>query len=533
MDRSEPMIASRVLVAFVLGLVISGCASLPGHVERTPSTTITNTAGTRLGKDVRPLVAANPGKSGIHPLSNAEDAFAARIVLARLAERSLDLQYYIWHADTTGKLLWEAVWQAAERGVRVRLLLDDANTGGLDPTLAALDAHPNIEIRLFNPFANRGFRAGDFMFDFSRVNRRMHNKSFTADNLVSIVGGRNIGDEYFGANMEVGFQDLDVLAIGPVVSEVSNEFDLFWNSASAYPAASVIAPAQPGSATTLREGWDKVHQSPEALRYMEAVRKTPFLRQLDDHHLSFGWTTAHVLHDDPAKVLESSSRKDLQMAPLLIQALGNPKREIDLVSPYFVPGKEGTKALTTMARNGVKVRILTNSLSATDVSPVHAGYSKYRKDLLQSGAVIYELKPGSAVPPPEKSDDQRRGFPGSGGSGSGGSSASSLHAKTFAVDRERIFVGSFNLDPRSARLNTEMGVIIESPEFAEMLTKQFESVIPAKSYLVRLQPDGHGIEWTDKDAEGKTTTYTTEPGADALKRGWINFLEILPIEWLL
>jgi putative cardiolipin synthase len=266
---------------------------------------------------------------------------------------------------------------------------------------------------------------------------------------------------------------------------------------------------------------------------MEAVRQTPFLRQIEDHRLSFGWTTAHVLHDDPAKVLESSSRKDLQMAPLLIQALGNPKREIDLVSPYFVPGKDGTKALTTMAQNGVKVRILTNSLSATDVSPVHAGYSKYRKDLLQSGGVIYELKPGSAVPPPDKSDDQRRGFPGSGGIGSGGSSASSLHAKTFAVDRERIFVGSFNLDPRSARLNTEMGVIIESPEFAEMLTKQFESVIPAKSYLVRLQPDGHGIEWTDKDAEGKATTYTTEPGTDALKRGWISFLEILPIEWLL
>lgn len=530
MDRIEPMIASRVLVAFVLGLLLTGCASLPGHIERTPSTAVTNTADTRLGKDVRPLVAANPGKSGIHPLSNAEDAFAARIVLARVAERSLDLQYYIWRADTTGQLLWQAVWEAAERGVRVRLLLDDANTGGLDPTLAALDAHPNIEVRLFNPFANRGFRAGDFVLDFSRVNRRMHNKSFTADNLVTIVGGRNVGDEYFGANMEVGFQDLDVLAIGPVVSEVSKQFDLFWNSPSAYPAASLIAPAQPDSAATLREGWDRVHKNPEAIHYVEAVRQTPLLHQLADHQLSFGWTTAHVIHDDPAKVLESASRTDLQMAPLLQKIFGNPKREIELVSPYFVPGADGTKALTTMARNGVKVRILTNSLSATDVSPVHAGYSKYRKDLLESGAVLYELKPGSAVPPPDKSDDGRRSLP---GSGSGGSSASSLHAKTFAVDRERIFVGSFNLDPRSARLNTEMGVIIESPEFAEMLTKQFETVIPDKSYQVRLQPDGHGIEWIDNGPEGQSTTYTTEPGADALKRGWINFLEILPIEWLL
>lgn len=534
------MIAPRVFVALALALLITGCASLPGHVERTPSTAITQTADTRLGKDVLPLVAAHPGKSGIHPLSNAEDAFAARIVLARLAERSLDLQYYIWHADTTGQLLWEAVWQAAERGVRVRLLLDDANTGGLDPTLAALDAHPNIEVRLFNPFANRGFRVGDFALDFSRVNRRMHNKSYTADNMATIVGGRNVGDEYYGANMEVGFQDLDVLAIGPVVSEVSNQFDLFWNSASAYPASSLMAPAPAGSAATLRAGWDKVRQNPEAIRYAESVRQTPLMRELAEHQLSFGWTAAHVIHDDPEKVLQPTTRTDLQMAPALRELFGNPKREIDLVSPYFVPGKEGTKVLSTMAENGVKVRILTNSLSATDVSPVHAGYSKYRKELLKSGAVLYELKPGAAVPPPDKSGknaaggsgDRERGFPGSGGSGSGGSSASSLHAKTFAVDRERIFVGSFNLDPRSSRLNTEMGVVIDSPEFAGMLTNQFETVIPSKAYEVRLQPDGEKIEWIDNDPEGKATL-TTEPGSDALQRLWIDFLEILPIEWLL
>ncbi len=529
MDRTEPMIASRALVAFVLGLLLTGCASLPGHVERTESTAITNTADTRLARDVRPLVAAHPGKSGIHPLANAEDAFAARIVLAKRAERGLDLQYYIWHADTTGQLLWEAVWEAAERGVRVRLLLDDANTSGLDPTLAALDAHPNIEVRLFNPFANRGFRAGDFATDFSRVNRRMHNKSFTADNQVSIVGGRNVGDEYYGADMDVGFQDLDVMAVGPVVTEVSKQFDLFWNSASAYPSASLIAPAKPGSAQTLHEGWDKVHQNPEALRYLEAVRQTMLLRQLADGKVDFEWTTAHVVHDDPAKVLAPIDRSDLQMLPLLEQAFGKPKREMDLVSPYFVPGPNGAKGLVTLAESGVKVRILTNSLSATDVSPVHAGYSKYRKELLQGGAVLYELKPGSAVPPPNKDDDRRRGLA---GSGSGGSSASSLHAKTFAVDRDRIFVGSFNLDPRSAKLNTEMGVIIESPELASKLARQFDTGIPNKAYLMRLQPNGHDIEWVDNGPDGQTV-YTTEPGAGAPKRLWIDFLEILPIEWLL
>jgi len=529
--RTVFMNASRALVALLLGLVLSGCASLPGNVERTASTAVTNTGDTRLGKDVRTRTAAHPGKSGIHPLLIAEDAFAARIVLARTAERSLDLQYYIWHADTTGQLLWAAIWEAAERGVRVRLLLDDANTGGLDPTLAALDAHPNIEVRLFNPFPNRGFRAGDFATDFARVNRRMHNKSFTADNQVTIVGGRNVGDEYYGANMDVGFQDLDVMGIGPVVHEVSDEFDLYWNCASAYPAASIIAPSKAASTATLRAGWEQVRQKTEAQHYLEAVRQTPLLAQIANDDLRFEWTTAKVVHDDPAKIQESTDRTDLQLLPVLEEAFGKPKRELDLVSPYFVPGVNGTKTLVTLAQSGIKVRVLTNSLAATDVSPVHAGYSKYRMELLRGGVVLYELKPGSAVPPPGRDDDEdhRRGLP---GSGSGGSSAASLHAKTFGVDRERIFVGSYNLDPRSARLNTEMGVIIDGPELAGGLARQFETNIPNKAYLVRLGPDGQGIEWIDTEATGQTTL-TTEPGAGAGKRMWIDILEILPIEWLL
>lgn len=524
------MSASRVLAAFLLALIVTGCASLPGQVQRAESVALTGTDDTQLGTTLRPAVSAHPGKSGIHPLDNAEDAFAARILLARHSQRSLDLQYYIWHDDTTGQLMWEAVWQAAERGVRVRLLLDDANTGGLDPTLAALDAHPNIEIRLFNPFANRGLRAGDFALDFSRVNRRMHNKSFTADNQATIVGGRNIGDEYFGANMEVGFQDLDVLAVGPVVREVSNEFDLFWNSASAYPAASLVPPAPPDAAATLQAGWDKVHQNPDARRYLEAVRQTPLVRGLDQGQLALEWTTARVIHDDPAKVLEPTDRSDLQMLPLLEKALGKPQRELDLVSPYFVPGRGGTQALVALAESGVKVRVLTNSLAATDVSPVHAGYSKYRKNLLEGGVTIYELKPGVAVPPPEKNDERRSSIPGSGGSRS--SSAASLHAKTFAVDRERIFVGSFNLDPRSARLNTEMGVVIDSPKLAGMLADQLDTRIPLASYHVLLDPDGHGMEWIERGPQGETR-YTTEPGAPAMRRLWVDFLEVLPIEWLL
>jgi len=523
------------VAAVMLAMFLAGCASLPGQVSRTESRALTNTDDTELARSLRADLAAHPGKSGIHPLQNAEDAFAARIGLARQAQRTLDLQYYIWHGDTTGQLMFEAVWQAAERGVRVRLLLDDANTSGLDPTLAALDAHPNIEIRLFNPFANRGFRAGDFALDFSRVNRRMHNKSFTADNQVAIVGGRNIGDEYFGANMEVGFQDLDVLAVGPVVREVSDEFDLFWNSASAYPAASLLPKPGPDASARLQQRWEKVHADPEAEHYIAAVRQTPLIRELGRGGLSFEWTDARVLHDDPAKVLEPTDRSDLQMLPQLLARMGEPKTELDLVSPYFVPGRKGTDDLVKLARSGVKVVVLTNSLAATDVAPVHAGYSKYREDLLKGGVVVYELKPGMGVPPPDKdasrddADPQRRGLPGSGGSQA--SSAASLHAKTFAVDRERIFVGSFNLDPRSSHLNTEMGVLIASPQLAGDLSRMFQTHIPQDAYRVQIGADGK-LEWIETGPGGETR-HASEPGAKPMKRLYLDILEVLPIEWML
>jgi putative cardiolipin synthase len=507
----------------ISALLVSACAVLPPDVQRIESTALTNTDNTRLGQAIGRRTAANPGKDGIHPMTDARDAFAARVLLARAAERSLDLQYYIWHGDTTGQLLREAVWQAAERGVRVRMLLDDANTGGLDATIAALDAHPNIEVRLFNPFANRGFKLADFAIDFARVNRRMHNKSFTADNQAAIVGGRNVGDEYYGASAQVEFADLDVLAIGPVVREVSREFDLYWNSKSAYPAASVLPPAEPDGASRLREGWEKVHQDPAAVVYRDAVGRTPLVRQLLAGDLPVEWTKARVVHDDPSKVLVPPEQTDLHMLPHLEQALGKPMRELDLVSPYFIPGKLGTEGLRALAGRGVKVRVLTNSLAATDVAPVHAGYSKYREDLLGSGVRLYELKP-SVEGQRAKDHAEREGI--------GSVESAGLHAKTFAVDRSRIFVGSFNLDPRSARINTEMGIVMDSPSLASRLSERFDSGFPGMAYEVRLATDRSGLEWVDRSGQSATRT-TSEPGAGWLRRQWIRFLSILPIERLL
>jgi putative cardiolipin synthase len=505
-------IASRV--ALLLFVALAGCASLPGNVERPPSTALADTGATRLGRALAPAVAGNPGKTAIHPLREALDAFAARVLLARAAERSLDVQYYIWHGDITGDLLCEALWQAAERGVRVRLLLDDNNTKGLDEDIAALDAHLNIEIRLFNPYANRTRRLGELAADFSRLNRRMHNKSFTADNQVTIVGGRNIGDEYFGAEGAVAFQDLDVIAAGAVVPDVSASFDAYWNSASAYPAASLI-PAPQAADTTVRDGWTKLHQRPEAARYLDAVRGTSLIRDLLARNLQLDWVDARVVSDDPSKVLSPLERTDLNMLPRLQAAVGKPARELDLVSPYFVPTEAGTAALRELARSGVRVRILTNSLAATDVLPVHAGYARYREALLRAGVHLYELKPSV-----QQKSEQR--------SGMGGSSNASLHAKTFAVDRSRLFVGSFNFDPRSARLNTEMGVVLESPALAARLSDALDAMLPREAYEVRLAPDGQGLEWIEGDVH-----HRSEPGAGVLQRLGIGILSILPIEWLL
>jgi len=499
------------LIALSLAAILGGCAGLPTDIERPHSKAITDTGGTRLGRALAPLLAANRGKSGIHALDNARDAFAARVVLARAAERSLDVQYYIWRDDTTGNLLCKELWDAAERGVRVRLLLDDNNTRGLDDDLIALDAHPHIEVRLFNPYASRGARLGELITDFGRLNRRMHNKSFTADNQAAIVGGRNVGDEYFGAETPVAFNDLDVVAVGAVVPEVSKAFDAYWNSESAYPAASLIRET-PMSAAQVREAWTKLHADPAAAKYVDAVRETPLVRQLLAQNLPLEWAPARVIQDDPSKVLNPPERTELHMLPLLEATLGKPMRELDLVSPYFVPTKEGTAALREMASRGVKVRVLTNSLAATDVAPVHAGYAKYREALLRGGVRLYELKPTAT----EKSER----------SGVGGSSDASLHAKTFAVDRSRIFVGSFNFDPRSARLNTEMGVVVESGKLAAQLSGALDSLLPRDAYEVLLVEEK--LQWVDNG-----TRHTSEPGAGLLRRLWIGFLSLLPIEWLL
>jgi putative cardiolipin synthase len=518
-DRTGPRRLRRAAAWVVAGCasLLAACATLPSQEHRTASVAVTDIAGTRLGRQLATAIAAHPGASGIHDLSRPRDSFAARILLAGVADKSLDVQYYIWHLDESGELMFEALWNAAQRGVRVRVLLDDINTGGLDPTIAALDAHPNIEVRLYNPFVLRNARALAFVTDFTRVNRRMHNKSFTADNQASIVGGRNIGNEYFNVGHGVGFADWDVLAVGPVVQEISKAFDLYWNSASAYPAALLVRPPPDGASAELETRFEAARANPDAREYLESVRSTPLLDELLQGRLALEWTTARLVFDDPAKTLDTAERTDLLLFPTLVRSFGQVQRTLDLVSPYFVPGDRGAEALVALAERGVKVRILTNSLSATDTSVVHAGYAKHRRNLLRAGIQLFELKRLA------KPQDRQR---------IGSSSSAALHAKSYAVDRSTIFIGSFNFDQRSAHLNTEMGVVIDSRALAEGLGNALDRAAGEIAYEVRLTRDGERLQWIERTATGEVV-YDVDPETSWSLRTRVEMLSQLPIDWLL
>lgn len=507
---------ARACRVAMLGLVLAlftACASLPPAGDWPSSVALTDTAETRLGRALEPLVAAHPGTSGIFPLPNARGAFAARVLLARSAERSLDVQYYIWHDDHSGTLMFQALLDAAERGVRVRLLLDDNKTAGLDPLLAGLNAHPNLEVRLFNPLAARSPRAVNYLTDFGRLNRRMHNKSFTADNQATIIGGRNIGDEYFGVTEGMAFADLDVLAVGPVVREVSSDFDRYWASLSAYPADRVLPPAEPGQVEELAVAVARVQADPTAAAYRDALLASTFIRELAEGRLALEWAVTHLVSDDPAKGL-GQAPPDALLPWQLREIIGEPAASLDLVSPYFVPTAAGVEALAALAGRGVRVRVLTNALEATDVALVHSGYAKRRKPLLEAGIELFELRRSPGAAPRH--------------AGLSGSSGTSLHAKTFAVDGRRVFVGSLNFDPRSAKLNTEMGLVIESPALALAIAAAFDDRIPAAAYEVRLSETGK-LVWVERSGGGEVV-HDSEPGAGFWRRLWVGFLSILPIE---
>ncbi|MEA3412549.1 MAG: phospholipase D family protein [Pseudomonadota bacterium] len=517
-SRIAPWVGRLLLLVL---LAMGGCATLPENVDRVESHAYRDIGDTRMAESIREESAAHPGESGFLLLGDGLDAFVARAVLASRAERSIDAQYYLLHGDLTGKLFIDQLVQAADRGVRVRLLVDDIDLGGRDEGAAALDAHPNIEVRLFNPFSRNTWRMTQYLTRLGSVTRRMHNKSFTADNIATIVGGRNIGDEYFNAHADLAFADLDVLAVGPVVAEVSESFDLYWNNELAYPA-SILAQELPDEAKieALRRELEAFVEANRDSPYLEALRGSTLAEDLRNRSVQFVWAGADVFYDQPEKITESTDREDLHLSRQLGPHLGGVQEELIIFSAYFVPGKDGTRALSDLAKRGVRVRILTNALSSTDVAVVHAGYAKYRKRLLRAGVELYEMNK-------KLTKAQRKAL-----KGENPSSKASLHTKSFVLDRESTFIGSFNLDPRSMRENTEIGLLIDSPEIAAGMGEWFDTNIDELAFRLELVTEADGRErilWHGR-VDGEEQVFDVDPYTSIWRRMGVGLAGFLPIE---
>ena len=443
---------------------------------RTVSTAFEDYASTRLGQFFGPAADEHPGLSGFSLLSHGREAFIVRLALADLAERSLDMQYFSWDGDTTGRIIVDSVMKAANRGVRVRLLVDDPFYKSSDAVKAALDAHPNVEIRLFNPLTNRRWSVLDFIVDFGRVNRRMHNKLMVADNAAAIVGGRNIGDIYYGVNTIANYRDLDVLAVGPVVRDLSGVFDRFWNSPSTVPIAAIV-----------NRAYGPADLDAILIRLREAIATADYPYPIDqdleelaaqgaDLRDNLVWAHGRVIADEPESI--ARGKESDEVVRFIRGRVAQLKEELLVESPYFVLPAGAQATVKALHERNVKVRALTNSLASNDMLPAHSGYAKTRRRLLENGMELYELRPDT--------DAFRPGW-----SLLSGRSPAALHTKAMAFDREAVFIGSFNLDPRSAVINTEAGLYIESPELTERLTTYMATgVVPANSYRVLLDPNG-------------------------------------------
>ena len=507
-------LGATVLVAGFLILVLRQVFPLPDLTGRPHEAALPPDSQSRIGRAFADRIAAHPGQTGIVALENGHDALASRLALIDMAETSIDAQYYIWHDDTSGLLLLDTLYRAAQRGVRVRLLLDDNGIPGLDRLLASLNAQENFQVRLFNPSTVRHPKMLGYAFDFFRMNRRMHNKSLIADGTAAIIGGRNIGDEYF----QIGnafYLDTDAIAVGQVVPETIAAFDAYWNAASVFELERVI-PVK-GDIAAFEARITALRQTDAARDLLDVVESSA--RAAIEGAITYDWTRVQLVVDDPAKG-QGIATEDQLMISRLGQILGGIEARLDLVSAYFVPGPRGTDAFADLARRGVEVNILTNALNTTDVLLVHAGYTKYRRALLEAGVRLFELKLRANGAGPD-----RQIFP-------LGISGASLHAKTFAVDHRRVFIGSFNFDPRSADLNCEMGFLIDSPAMAARLSLAFDHAISLVSYQPALTPEKKMV-WVEALPQGASTIYQEEPDATWLRQITLAIVAVLPVEWLL
>lgn len=504
MDRSETAmpLTARLLAVVLLSLVLAGCAGQarpPVPSERIPA------EQSAFGRSVLEQAHSHPGQSGFRLLPDSGEAFRARAELIRNARTSLDIQYYIVHDGLSTRTLMRELLDAADRGVRVRILLDDTASDDLEGLLETVASHPDIEVRLFNPThlgrgtgVTRGFGR---LLDLSQQHRRMHNKVWIADDSAAIVGGRNLGDEYFDAKPNLNFTDIDLLGFGPVARDLGYSFDQYWNHRLSRPLGELsdvpaARQALPGFRERLDASLRKASVKQKALydrlmSYRDAPRLSTWRQELI-------WAPSTVMWDAPAKILSSGEPDPhLLLTTQLAPELLNVHQELLLISAYFVPREPGLLYLTSRADEGVAVSLLTNSLEATDVPAVHGGYAPYRKALLEHGVRLFELRrqPG---------DDAGFSYR------LHGSSASSLHSKAMVLDKRKVFIGSFNFDPRSVLWNTEVGVLVDSQELAGYTrVLALQGMSPALSYQVELNDDE--LEWVTED-DHRVHVLKREPG---------------------
>ena len=493
----------RRLLIFLAVLGLSGCATAPFDYPRESSVAISPTEETSLRRRAESWVAENPGPSGFYPLISGHDAFGARLRLMEAAEKSIDAQYFMMKGDVAGHVFAASLINAADRGVRVRFLLDDVFTTASDEELELLDAHPNIEMRLYNPIARRGIGTLNFLADFKRANRRMHNKSFIVDNQIAIVGGRNIADEYFELNPKGVFLDLDVIALGPVAQQVSEEFDEYWNDSRTLPMAAFASRFSAEDLIQARAEIDETMRTVVDSAFNAAI-DSQLLHDLVDGRQALYSAEAELITDHPEKLTHEVATEQEVLVQRLQAVISAARKEVIVFTPYFVPQDAGVALWGSVVSNGVRVIILTNSLASNNHTAVHSGYARYRKPILDAGVELYEAR-ADAV---DHSDGNQ-------------AEKLTLHTKAMIIDREIVFVGSLNLDPRSVEINSEMGLLIHSSELGEELAASALQIIPSIAYRVELNSKGK-LQWR-ATIDGEEVIETSEQ----LASGWRKFLAFL------
>lgn len=508
------------LSIFVFSLTISGCELAPNTAKEEAITPVQSTHWIR--EEQLPQI--QEGKTAYLPLYDGFMSMAARLYLINQAKYHLDLQYYIWKDDYIGNMILSQLLKAADRGVKVRVQIDDQNGTQLDDKLLALAQHPNFEVRLFNPYKFRQLRALDYGFRMKYINSRMHNKLIIADGTAAVTGGRNISSEYFDASKDFQFSDVDIFFAGKPAHDANQTFIKFWNDDLSYDIRQVLNDSgNPQLLKRLRTEFKEDEVDKNELKRRVGIAEQQIDEQLRKRPIK--WGNAYFVADAPSKVRRSAQNGDYIYTHML-ELMGEPKDHLELVSSYFIPTQEGADYLSKRSQQGVKIRILTNSFQANDVALVHAYYQQYRKQLLKNGIELWEFKPyierpkrtwyeimtGNIIPAKNKN-------------------SSSLHAKFFDLDG-MVFIGSFNFDPRSAYLNTEVGLVIESDQLQDEITKSLNQYLPRMAYQLKLDKEGE-IIWLEHQKDGSVIQHNHDPETTQFQRYMMNLATKFPGEWLM